>query len=224
MTAAFHPSTLANSQFDVFSMPKFSNSVFNTKTSGLYLFGGQDAAGRALNDLWILRLPLVKSLKRALDPHFEWVRLAPGGITPTARYGHTSALVQDYVVVVGGRNDELYHTSGVSHLSEVVVFNIEHNRWESINLAGSPPEGRWGACVEVAGSKLILYGGMELSNYCNSDLCYLETDQDVVEDMLIGDNMMLKFEKALRRRDVIKRNMQRLVAKPSIRQLFRKML
>mmetsp|Transcript_6251 Transcript_6251/g.10842 ORF Transcript_6251/g.10842 Transcript_6251/m.10842 type:complete len:206 (-) Transcript_6251:32-649(-) len=204
-------------------MPKFSNDIFTAKSSGFYLFGGQDDNGKALNDLWILRLPKPKSKKRTLDPNFEWERINPVGVLPKPRYGHTCTLVSGYLIVVGGRNDEQFHSEGVIHLSEIVAFNIQACRWENIKLHGTPPEGRWGACAELVGSKLVLYGGMELSNYCNSDICFIETDQDVAEDLAIGDDMMLKFEKAMRKREVIRRNVQKLVQKPSVRNLFRKM-
>lgn len=223
MTAVFHEKTIAKSNFDYLSMPKYSNDLINAQTSGFYMFGGANNEGKALNDLWILRLPKAKSKKTITDPHFEWERILPNGHSPKGRYGHTSAIVQGYIFIVGGRNDELFATEGVSHLNEVIVFNIQHCRWEEVQLAGSPLEGRWGACAEVIGSKLILYGGMELANYCSGDLCYMETNQYVVADLLLGQDNTLRYQQAIQRRDVVQRNIKDLMAKPSIKQLFRKM-
>jgi hypothetical protein len=202
-------------------MPKHSNSIFTPTTSGLYLFGGQDAAGTAQSELWILRLPKPRQKNRSIiDPYYAWELLLPGGMSPTPRYGHTTVLVTGYLIVVGGRNDKLFPSEGVIHLNEIIAFNIQFYRWENINLAGTPPEGRWGACAELVGSKLIIYGGMELSNYCSTDLCYLETNQEVVDDLIIGDNVKLRQERVLRRRAALRREVLKLVTKPRHKKLL----
>jgi hypothetical protein len=223
LTACFSESTLKQTQFDCFNLPKFSGEIFTANTSGLLLFGGQDSAGSALNELWILRLPKAANRKLSVvSPHFSWERLRPAGITPKGRYGHTSVLVQGYLIVAGGRNDQMYQSERVIHLDEIIAYNIQTCRWEEINLAGTPPIGRWGACAELVGSKLIIFGGMELSNYCNSDICSIETNQEVVEDLLAGDDLKLKLDRALNRREIIQRKVRKLMAKPSTKLLLKR--
>ena len=53
MNAVFDPTLLKNYNFDFFQAPvaQYSSKVFNSQTSGIYIFGGQNQKGNYKNDL-----------------------------------------------------------------------------------------------------------------------------------------------------------------------------
>jgi len=57
----------------------------------MYIFGGTNAAGATLNDLWAYNFP-----------YGVWQKLSPSGSTPGARYAHTQVTIGGAMYVYGG--------------------------------------------------------------------------------------------------------------------------
>jgi len=72
--------------------PRWGHSA-NVIGENMYVFGGTNAAGQVLNDLWAYNFP-----------YGVWQKLSPSGPTPPARYAHTGVTIGDGVFIYGGSN------------------------------------------------------------------------------------------------------------------------
>jgi N-acetylneuraminic acid mutarotase len=172
LTAVYPASIRSPNTVDVFHIPRVQDEVFNQKNCGVYLFGGVDRAGQAKNDVYVLK---IKRFKGHGDGLFQWTLLKPAGTPPQPRYAHSTALVTKYLVIIGGRTNNLTKYGGYD-LNEIAALNIEANRWDIIKNHGSYPEGRWGAVSCVLGSSLLYFGGMRLDKYSQSKMFIMEAD------------------------------------------------
>lgn len=67
----------------------------------LYVFGGYDADGNFLNDLWILHASQSDEITNSA-PEASWAHLVPTGDVPAAREGHSLTLVDKKLLLFGG--------------------------------------------------------------------------------------------------------------------------
>ncbi len=83
--------------------------------------------------------------------HLSWVNLGESRFCH--RYGHTSTLVDKFILTFGGHN-------GQSPLNDVVLYNIEQNIWKQVEVFGQTPIPRsfHSACL-IEDSKIIIFGG-----------------------------------------------------------------
>jgi N-acetylneuraminic acid mutarotase len=196
-TAVYPASIRSQSTFDVFHIPRIQDEVFNQKNCGVYLFGGVDRAGKARNDVYVLKIKRFKG--HGGDGLFQWTLLNPAGTPPQPRYAHSSALVTKYLVVIGGRTNNLT-TYGGYDINEIAALNIEANRWEIIKSHGNYPGGRWGAVSCVLGSSLLYFGGMRLDKYSQSKMFVMEADPYNVGVMMAREAESRAEEKMLEAR------------------------
>ena len=96
-----------------------------------YLFGGRDAAGSVLGDLWQYVL--------FTD---TWSELHPSGDAPAARFGHTATWVPGLGVVV-------WSGQGTRFFDDIWVYDPIANAWEQLLSIGAVPEARYGSCASL---------------------------------------------------------------------------
>jgi N-acetylneuraminic acid mutarotase len=174
LTGVFHSSLLSRSDFSVLSPPRLK-SDFVLPGSGFYLFGGLTDEDIPTNELLVLEMK---------SGSLVWSEVLPAGTAPLARYDHCAELVNNYIIICGGRNDGLFKRYGDSCLNDVHVFKVESMAWEEVKIHGSIPMGRWGHVCAAYGSKLLMLGGINHRSYCSSDVYVLETDQAYVTELV----------------------------------------
>mmetsp|Transcript_3897 Transcript_3897/g.8170 ORF Transcript_3897/g.8170 Transcript_3897/m.8170 type:complete len:472 (+) Transcript_3897:822-2237(+) len=191
MTAVY-PAAMRNAyNYDIFHLPEMRDEVFNGKNSGIYLFGGIDRNNKVKNTVFVLK---IKRFKATSDGLLRWVQLNPAGTPPQARYAHTAAVVTKYLIIIGGRTDEMTALGGYD-VTEVAALNLENNTWETVNIKGEYPGGRWSACSTCIGSSLLYFGGMRLEKYSRAKTWIMETDPYNVSMLMARDAETLIAEK-----------------------------
>jgi len=121
----------------------------------LIMFGGYDASGNLLNDLW------------AYDPAANnWALLTPSGTLPSARRFHS--MVWDpagagRLIMFGGSD-----ASG-NLLNDLWAYDPAANNWALLTPSGTPPSARsYHSMVwDGGGNRLIMFGGYDASGYKN---------------------------------------------------------
>ncbi|KAJ8766471.1 hypothetical protein K2173_022530 [Erythroxylum novogranatense] len=111
-------------------------------SSHLFLFGGEDAKKRKLNDLYMFDL---KSL--------TWLPLHCTGTGPSARSNHVATLYEDKILHIFGGS------SKSKTLNDLYSLNFETMVWSRIKIRGFHPSPRAGCCGVLCGSKWYIAGG-----------------------------------------------------------------
>ncbi|THW33606.1 galactose oxidase [Aureobasidium pullulans] len=124
------------------NLPRVHHSVSEVKGRA-YVFGGKtDGDELADNAMHIIILP--SSGIESTD----YRRLGPTASSPPARYGHSSAIIDDQIYVFGG-----FDANGpLEEKGRVWVFDTDTNSWSSIDAAvGDVPKARaWAAATASA--------------------------------------------------------------------------
>lgn len=60
-------------------------------------------------------------------------------------------------------------------MNDVWVFSLQNLIWYEVNKTGSIPAPRFSHCAAIAGTSLVVFGGIN-KNFCNSYLFSLELD------------------------------------------------
>lgn len=178
LTPVYDQGVLDHYGFDVFNSPKHYDNVANKNTSGIYMFGGLSAKGRPLNDVYILKGQPNKN--KPLLNEFFWTKIVTTGREPTPRHGHTANYVNGFLIILGGRNDDV--VGGI--VGEISVLRISNWRWETVNAFGDCPHARIGASAVSVGTRILLFGGMHLTEFASATLFELETDSKKVIDLI----------------------------------------
>mmetsp|Transcript_7608 Transcript_7608/g.14298 ORF Transcript_7608/g.14298 Transcript_7608/m.14298 type:complete len:620 (+) Transcript_7608:6168-8027(+) len=174
LSAVFHSSLLSRSDFSVMAPPKLK-AEFVLPGGGFYLFGGLNDEDQPSNELHVLEIR---------EGTLAWSEVTYSGTPPLPRYDHVAAFIQGNLIISGGRNDSLYARKGDSCLNDVHILKIETMSWESVIIHGAVPEGRWGHCAAVYGSKMLMLGGINHHSYLPSEIHVLETDQSYVTELV----------------------------------------
>lgn len=100
----------------------------------------------------------------------QWSLVDNYGDIPGVRMGHTSCLWQgDKLLVYGGENEHR------THLSDVVVFDINTAHWTSPDINGPIPRGRARHSAVIHDEKLFVCGGTSGGeNNVLDDICFLD--------------------------------------------------
>uniref|UniRef100_A0A671KKD6 Kelch domain containing 3 n=1 Tax=Sinocyclocheilus anshuiensis TaxID=1608454 RepID=A0A671KKD6_9TELE len=119
---------------------------------------------------------------RQIDVHvfntvsLRWTKLPPvrtGGRehareVPYMRYGHTAVLVEETVLIWGGRND----TEGACNV--LYAFDVSQHRWFTPKISGTVPGARDGHSACVLGKAMYIFGGYEqLVRNLSDRVCFL---------------------------------------------------
>ncbi|KAL5701106.1 hypothetical protein ACHQM5_026481 [Ranunculus cassubicifolius] len=110
--------------------------------SVLFLFGGEDAKRRKLNDLHMFDL---KSL--------IWLSIRCTGTRPSPRSNHVAALHDDRILYIFGG------TSKSRTLNDLYSLDFETMIWSRIKIKGFHPSPRAGCCGVLCGYKWYIAGG-----------------------------------------------------------------
>ena len=109
---------------------------------GVVVFGGEDADGGCLDDLWVLDLD-----------ECAWRRVGVGGCGPRARLDAGMQRVGERVLLFGG-------SDGARALDDVWVLRPAEWSWAAVRTGGSiSPGPRAGYGSAVFGGKLLVLGG-----------------------------------------------------------------
>lgn len=116
----------------------------------MWLFGGRGEAACALNDVWIFDA-------RA----WSWERPTVSGVPPSARWGHSAALVtvRGRIVVLGGQE------AAGTFTADMHLFDLGTLTWSSVEVCGKVPPARAALsavsdrCAEDALATIWTFGG-----------------------------------------------------------------
>lgn len=71
-------------------------------------------------------------------------------------------------MIYGGRNDDVFPVIKTVSLNDLHIYDVAENRWSAIAMYGDIPRSRWGQQLASNEHKIMLFGGMNLSSYCES--------------------------------------------------------
>lgn len=135
---------------------------------GIYVFGGKNTDGEALNSLKILTLTKTGAI---------WKYPSVKGKFPAPRYGH-SMLVYDtlgLIIVYGGRNDQLLNSGDCENFNQISVLSLELMAWMAISNTGSTLSmPRYHHAAAIVGDSMVIFGGLEPEGYANDDVAITE--------------------------------------------------
>ena len=168
-------SILNNNKFNIYRYPDLDYYNKNPKKKkierGLYVFGGKTKETDGLtNNLWILLLG-----QRPL----QWIKVDTKGDPPSPRYFHSMNFYEksNYIIIHGGRNDNLSSSSG---LNDTFILDLFNFNWIKIrlysNITGFKIISRFGHNSSIFANKLIVFGGMNNNNYIGSSLFIINLD------------------------------------------------
>eukprot|EP00929_Paragymnodinium_shiwhaense_P067970 TRINITY_DN34164_c0_g1_i1.p1 TRINITY_DN34164_c0_g1~~TRINITY_DN34164_c0_g1_i1.p1 ORF type:complete len:761 (-),score=189.76 TRINITY_DN34164_c0_g1_i1:75-2357(-) len=140
----------------------------------VYVFGGYDASGNFMNDMWFLQIASTGSggnYQEQLDSYPEisgtWTQPASTGPVPAARSGHTFTYIDRKLVLFGG-----YTEKGRAE-SDVHAYDPEAQHWMRLDAWGPPPSSRYAHSAVRHGHDLVVAGGCDVSDeraVCFSDV------------------------------------------------------
>lgn len=142
----------------------------------VYVFGGYDAQGSLLNDLWILdvQADMARTWADASTFPVAWARPLPTGRAPASRGSHTVTLIGRQLVVFGG-----YSTGGA--VNDVEIFDVEMNQWVRPEVPAPFPWPRQGHAAGRHGEELVVVAGCDVSDsrptQCLNDVWSLDTSE-----------------------------------------------
>ncbi|KAH3723086.1 nucleotide exchange factor RasGEF F [Pelomyxa schiedti] len=118
----------------------------------IYLFGGQSAQGRFLNDLLCLRTTPPQEV-------LLWNLVETTGSQPLARHSHTCVVHNGTMILFGGMTKN-------GPQNDLYTFKFSRNRWSRVEIDTTqpyPPK-RWGHKAVVWHGKMFVFGGFGTSD------------------------------------------------------------
>ena len=163
---------LIHKNFHIFKFPDIElNSNYKIKQIGIYAFGGKTKEdGGLTNDLWILIVG---------QKPFTWMKANTSGKLPSPRYFHSMNYYEksNYIIVHGGRNDDLSSTSA---LDDTYILSLENLMWTRVELCSNVDNfkviSRYGHQSIIFLNQLIIFGGMNNNNYIGSSLFIIDLE------------------------------------------------
>jgi galactose oxidase-like protein len=123
------------------------SAIYDPVRDRMVVYGGGDPFGSLLGDVWQL----------SLTGSPRWTKLAPAGVAPAPRYGHTAIYdpVRDRMVVFGGFD-------GSPDRNDVWALSLAGSpTWTQITPAGTPPSPRerHTAIYDPVRDRMLVFGG-----------------------------------------------------------------
>jgi hypothetical protein len=97
---------------------------------GIYYFGGKNSKGELLTKLKYLKPHCIEGKVMSA----EWQKIKQQGNSPCGRTGHTMTFLplNQALVIVGGRNDEICKNLNTPFLDDIHLFLLDQKAWVSV--------------------------------------------------------------------------------------------
>ena len=158
--------------FDSFTPKRFhtANVIGNSK---IITFGGCHSEYVHLNELHIF--DLAEFLRSPSNSTISCVRIENSLGVPSSRWGHSSAVYQDRLYILGGRNDE--------DLIDLQVYDMFTNQWEEIKPTALAPKPRRRHSSIIYSGSLIVFGGFDGAFF--NDMYLLDLNKELKQTIKI---------------------------------------
>eukprot|EP00347_Sterkiella_histriomuscorum_P022130 403331578 len=183
---------------------------------GIYIFGGCNQHGHVQNDMWIIE-PYYNENKKFLNHQTYEYMTKPTlsvnlrkindfkGKPPCPRISHATVLFKDWnnhniIVIYGGRNDGIFAKTQNVAMNDICLFNVNLKEWQPLAMYGQMPCSRWSHVLTMNGNSrgdgFIVFGGVNLKNYCKSRLYQFEIWNSWYKPQKVNDEKLVneKFE------------------------------
>ena len=109
------------------------------------------------------------------------------GKGPSPRFYHSACVFKNYFIVHGGRNDTQYNESlKTVALNDLHLLDIKTNTWNTVAIfTDEVPTERWGHSMVATNNKLMIFGGMNLNQYCESSVFEIIIDDNQIQNWLL---------------------------------------
>lgn len=162
---------LNHKNFDLYKSYEVPNnrSLYNkVKIEGVYFFGGVDEYGINYNNVKILRIGRKPC---------EWVTPKIDGTPPKARNSASMIYYEDMnlIIIYGGKN---LSNSSAQYFKDLWVLDLEKMIWFEAKVESSIDDKikRANHACELKGNKMIIFGGINESNYAGADTYFVNCD------------------------------------------------
>jgi hypothetical protein len=129
-------------------------TIYDPIRHRLILFGGTDASGNPMNDVWAL----------SLSGSPAWTQLVPTGSAPAPRGAATAVYdaTRDRLVLFGGYDKLL---NALSDVWSLTLYGTP--AWSPLAAGGTPPAPRLSpsSIYDSQRERIVFYGGTDLQNY-----------------------------------------------------------
>ncbi|KAM1274607.1 hypothetical protein ACFX1Q_025403 [Malus domestica] len=154
-----------------FPSPRASHSL-NFVSGCLVLFGGGCEGGRHLDDTWVAYIG--NDFRRML----KWQKLNSG--IPSGRFGHSSVVIDDFLVMFGGINDNggRHNDTWVGQVACHESLGVTLS-WKLLVVGSDAPSqrGAHAACC-IDSRKMVIHGGIGLYGVRLCDTWVLELSEN----------------------------------------------
>ena len=192
----FTKDLLKDNKLTVYQYPEDINEDKNVnnrkrnKVKGIYIFGGKskyNGIGGLSNDIYVLILGKKPCL---------WIKLDNvKGVKPKPRYFHSMSYYEpgNFLIIHGGRND--FQNESFA-LDDTYIFNLNFLQWHKIHLystmIGFKIFPRCGHKSIIYSNKLLIFGGMNNSNYLGSSLFVINLNEDYSPEFKTAEEIILE--------------------------------
>ena len=190
---------------------------------GMYMFGGLDEKGKPTSDLFWINFDVNYNLKTLSpitgefksstvpDVRLAATRIVAKGRGPVARSQHAATVFKNKLVISGGRSDLVYSFLRNVALNDLHIYDIKTNSWSAIALYGDIPKSRWGHKLCANANSIMLFGGMNLSSYNDSEIFEIHVDENKVIEFL-SQPIVLKPDQKFKEKALIQSSKRSSVA------------
>ena len=150
-------------------------NILDFDNTGLWMFGGKNKKGISTNDLWHVKFIRKKA---------SFTKIEPKGKAPKERFSHQMVVLpnKNYIVIQGGRNDEIYAETGYNCFGDINVLDYIKLVWVNVVLQGESYIPRYSFCATATDYSIVLVGG--INNGTLQEQCVYQILFDVDDKML----------------------------------------
>jgi len=159
-------------------------AITTPKQDQLFVFGGHASPQVRLNDTWFLTINGL-TWKRADGDNATPKNQDSISGAPAPRANTAATLLNGKIYLFGGHGGVNYQRVA---FNDLYAFDLETQKWDKIEPANNPPEGRGGHTMFSVNGMLYVYGGWNSeSQFTNTIRFNLETkewyDPDIYNDL-----------------------------------------